>query len=135
MSLQNNNSAPGIHAQGIAIGKDSATSAAVTAAAAASERRKVQGTGHVRLSGRDATLLSQMRNQYRKVFGMYFDPFEFTGNDLYARATLLQSLSSGNRELMDMALQFLDGKGKPRLHRRAGRADLEFDPQAPNGAK
>jgi hypothetical protein len=37
--------------------------------------------------------------------------------------------------LMDQALQFLDGKGKPRLHRRAGRADLEFDPQAPNGVK
>jgi hypothetical protein len=126
MSLQNNNSTPAIHAQDITIVDDSA---------AANERRKVQGTGHVRLSGRDATLLSQMRNQYRKVFGMYFDPFEFTGNDLYARATLLQSLSSGNRELMDLALQFLDGKGKPRLHRRAGRADLEFDPQAPNGAK
>lgn len=131
MSLQNNNSAPGIHAQAL----DVAGPITETSASGGERRTFTQGTGHVRLSGRDATLLSQMRNQYRKVFGMFFDPFEFTGNDLYARATLLQCLSSGNRELMDQALQFLDGKGKPRLHRRAGRADLEFDPQTPNGAK
>lgn len=92
------------------------------------ERRVTQGTGHVRLSGRDATLLSQMRNQYRKVFGVFFDLIEFTGNDLYARATLLQCLASGNAELAQMAGHFMDDKGKPRLHRRAGRADLEIEP-------
>lgn len=91
------------------------------------ERRASQGSGHVRLSGRDATLLSQMRNQYRKVFGIYFDPMEFTGNDLYARATLRQCLASGNGELSAMAAQFLDADGKPRLHRRLGQADLDLD--------
>jgi hypothetical protein len=94
---------------------------------AIAERRTVQGSGHVRLSGRDATLLSQMRNQYRKVFGIYFDPIEFTGNDLYARATLRQCLGSGNGELSAIAAQFLDAEGKPRLHRRLGQADLDLD--------
>jgi hypothetical protein len=129
MTAQNNNNAPGNHAQhaqGIAIPAGPATEPA-------GERRTTMGTGHVRLNGRDATLLSQMRNQYRKVFGMYFDPFEFTGNDLYARATLLQCVTSGNQDLVTMALQFLDEKGRPRLHRRAGRADLELEPHAPNG--
>lgn len=129
MTLQDNNNkkngAPGSHAQGIAV---------TAKAAQGGERRITQGNGHVRLNGRDATLLSQMRNQYRKVFGMFFDPMEFTGNDLYARATLLQCVTSGNEELVATALQFLDEKGRPRLHRRAGRADVEIDPQAPNGA-
>jgi hypothetical protein len=100
---------------------------AKTSAGAIAERRTQEGTGHVRLSGRDATLLSQMRNQYRKVFGIYFDPIEFTGNDLYARATLRQCLGSGNGELSAMAAQFLDAEGKPRLHRRLGQADLDLD--------
>src|SRR6185369_393534 len=43
--------------------------------------------GHVRLSTREVNLLSQMRTQYRKTFGVFFDPYEFTGNDLYARTT------------------------------------------------
>ncbi|HEY4370678.1 MAG TPA: hypothetical protein VGN52_01965 [Burkholderiales bacterium] len=133
MSLQDNNNyhgAPGSHAQGIGIAVDAAKEAA-----SASERRTSKGNGHVRLSGRDATLLSQMRNQYRKVFGMYFDPMEFTGNDLYARATLLQCVTSGNEELVASALQFLDEKGMPRLHRRAGRADLELDPHSSGRAE
>ena len=91
------------------------------------ERRATQGTGHVRLSGRDATLLSQMRIQYRKVFGVFFDVMEFTGNDLYARATLRQCMGSGNGELSAMASQFLAEDGKPRLHRHLGRADLDLD--------
>ena len=94
------------------------------------ERRADEGSSQVRLSGRDATLLSQMRNQYRKVFGIYFDPLEFTANDLYARATLRQCLGSGNGDLAAMAASFLDQDGAPRLHRRLGRADLEFDPTA-----
>src|ERR1700761_1623700 len=105
--IENNNNANAARAQaaGLAVGT-----------VQSGERRTTQGTtGHVRLSGRDATLLSQMRNQYRKVFGMYFDPFEFTGNDLYARATLLQCVTSGNEELVSSALQFLDEKGRPRL--------------------
>lgn len=134
MSLQDNNNnynrAPGSHAQGIDLAAGVAKEATSDG-----ERRTSKGNGHVRLSGRDATLLSQMRNQYRKVFGMYFDPMEFTGNDLYARATLLQCVTSGNEELVASALQFLDEKGMPRLHRRAGRADLELDPQSPGRAE
>jgi hypothetical protein len=93
----------------------------------APERREAQGSGHVRLSGRDATLLSQLRNQYRKVFGVYFDAMEFTGNDLYARATLRECMGSGNGDLSALAVQFLAEDGSPRLHRRLGRADLDLD--------
>jgi hypothetical protein len=83
--------------------------------------------GHVRLTVREVTLLSQMRNQYRKTFGSYFDAFEFTGNDLYARATLLQCIGSDNMGLIELARYFLTDDGKPRFHRRLGTADVELD--------
>ncbi len=145
MSLQNNNnSGPDTYAQGFAASVATAeqlggntiggtplggnTLGGNSISGHTEERRAVQqGTGHVRLSGRDATLLSQMRNQYRKVFGVFFDLMEFTGNDLYARATLLQCVNSGNSDLATIAVNFLREDGKPRLHRRLGRADLELE--------
>jgi hypothetical protein len=98
---------------------------------AAPDRRAPQGESHVRLSGRDATLLSQLRNQYRKVFGVFFDAMEFTGNDLYARATLRECMGSGNGELSAMAMHFMAEDGKPRLHHRVGRVDLDLDFDSP----
>jgi len=103
----------------------------VTQAPAEPERRAPEGNGHVRLSGRDATLLSQLRNQYRKVFGVYFDAVEFTANDLYARATLRECMGSGNGDLSAMAMHFMAEDGKPRLHRRLGHTDLDLDFDAP----
>jgi hypothetical protein len=86
-----------------------------------------RAAGHVRLTVREVTLLSQMRNQYRKTFGTYFDAFEFTGNDLYARATLLQCVGSDNMGLIELARYFLTEEGKPRFHRRLGKADVELE--------
>jgi len=90
------------------------------------ERRgpAAQAAGHVRLSFREVQLLSQMRSQYRKTFGVFFDPAEFTGNDLYARTTLQQSVTSGNPVLVELARCFLGEDGKPRLHRRLGSTDI-----------
>jgi len=123
-SNYNNNPSPDFEAQGLA---QAVADIADTTPAPAAERRVAAGAGLVRLSSRDATLLAQMRNQYRKVFGLYFDVVEFTGNDLYARATLLQCIGSGNGGLATMALHFLDREGKPRLHRRLGHADVEIE--------
>ena len=91
------------------------------------ERRAAAARGHVRLGYKEIVLLSQMRVQYRKVFGSFFEIFDFTGNDLYARSLLSLCLESGNSELSSMAQQFLDAQGKPRFHRRQGSADLDFD--------
>ena len=92
------------------------------------ERRTAaaQGSGHVRLGNREIVLLSQMRVQYRKTFGMFFDTVSFTGNDLYARAVLTLCLSSGNWTLAAMARQFQNEDGTPRFHRRLGAADVEL---------
>ena len=92
------------------------------------ERRNgaVRGSGHVRLGNKEIVLLSQMRIQYRKTFGTFFEIFDFTGNDLYARSLLSLCLESGNTELAAMARQFLDDKGKPRFHRRKGTADVDI---------
>jgi len=92
------------------------------------ERREqvVKGSGHVRLANREIVLLSQMRVQYRKTFGMFFDTVSFTGNDLYARAVLSLCLGSGNWTLAAMARQFQNDDGTPRFHRRLGAADVEL---------
>ena len=87
----------------------------------------VRGTGHVRLGNREIVLLSQMRIQYRKTFGNFFEVLDFTGNDLYARSLLALCMESGNAELAAMAQQFLTPDGKPRFHRRKGSADVEVN--------
>jgi hypothetical protein len=87
-----------------------------------------RSTGHVRLGNREIVVLSQMRIQYRRAFGMFFDSFEFTGNDLYARALLASCVGSGNHELAASARQFLNDDGAPRFHRRLGRPDFEIRP-------
>ena len=92
------------------------------------ERRTLSagGTGHVRLGNREIVMLSQMRVQYRKTFGAFFDTFEFTGNDLYARTLLALCTASGNLALATMARQFLNDDGTPRFHRRKGAADVQI---------
>ncbi|MDB5806553.1 MAG: hypothetical protein JWN73_3875 [Betaproteobacteria bacterium] len=99
----------------------------------AQERRRAAAKGHVRLGNREIVLLSQMRVQYRKTYGMFFDSFAFTGNDLYARAVIKLCLDSGNWPLAAMARQFQNEDGTPRYHRRLGNADMDVvevkDPQ------
>ncbi len=84
------------------------------------------GAGHVRPGNREIVMLSQMRVQYRKTFGAFFDTLEFTGNDLYARTLLALCTASGNLVLATMARQFLNDDGPPRFHRRKGAADVQF---------
>jgi hypothetical protein len=103
------------------------TTEAPADAPAGSERRAVAARGHVRLGYKEIVLLSQMRIQYRKVFGSFFEIFDFTGNDLYARSLLALCLESGNPELAGLARQFVDAQGRPRLHRRVGSPDLELN--------
>jgi hypothetical protein len=95
-----------------------------------SERRShnAKGSGHVRLGYREIVALSKMRNQYRKTFGVFFDTFEFTGNDLYARSLLASCLGSGNEELASAAAHFMADDGTPRFHHRKGTPDLEIIP-------
>jgi hypothetical protein len=95
----------------------------------ASEERRLRvgtGAGHVRLDEHEIYLLSQLRIQYRRTYGAFFDIFEFTGNDLYARTLLKLSVESGNEMLALLARQFMNDEGAPRLHRRKGKADVEI---------
>ena len=111
-------------------GPDPTAGASAAAALAAKlERRKravAGGAGHVRLGNREIMLLSQMRVRYRKVFGMFFDTFDFTGNDLYARTLLTLCVASDDPVLAGMAQHFLNEDGTPRFHRRKGAADLDL---------
>jgi len=95
--------------------------------AAAPERRAAAAPGHVSFDSRDFVLLSQMRTQYRRTFGTFFDSVEFATNDLYARTLLALCLKSENAPLAALAREFLNDDGTPRLHRREGAADLDFD--------
>jgi hypothetical protein len=98
--------------------------------AAGAERRGANPrAGHVRLTDREVLQLSQMRIQYRKTFGMFFDIMEFTGNDLYARTLLKLCVNSGNPYLALLAEEFIGENQAPRLHRRKGVADLELTMQ------
>ena len=90
--------------------------------AGAAERR----TGRVRLSPREINQLSALRRLYYRHFGQNFDVEEFAGNDLYAKVVLCEAAASGDAELAAMAGHFLDTQGKPRIHRRKGRVDLEL---------
>ena len=83
---------------------------------------------HVSLDSRDFVLLSQMRTQYRRTFGTFFDSVEFATNDLYARTLLALCLKSGNAPLAALAREFLNDDGTPRLHRSEGEADLDINP-------
>ena len=102
------------------------TAAAALAASLERRQRAAAGAGHVRLGNREIMLLSQMRVRYRKVFGMFFDTFDFTGNDLYARTLLALCVASGDSVLAEMARHFLKDDGTPRFHRRKGAADLDL---------
>jgi len=88
----------------------------------AAERR----SGKVRLSPREINQLSAMRRLYYRQFGQSFDVEEFAGNDLYAKVVLCEACAAGDAELAALAAHFLDSQGKPRMHRRKGRVDLEL---------
>ena len=119
----------GVHIPAPVSAEFAAASAAAVAAAEADERRELgtPSSGHVRLSGREVALVSRMRNLYRKTFGVFFDAYEFTGNDLYARTILQQCMRGDNADLAGVASEFIGADGRPRFHRRLGRADLELE--------
>jgi len=86
-------------------------------------------SGKVRLTAQEITLLSGLRRAYHKHFGESFDVEEFACNDLYAKVVLVEAMSSGQEDVMALAKPFLDKNGKPRLHRRLGRVDVELEPR------
>ncbi len=90
---------------------------------ASPERR----SGRVRLSAQEITQLSALRRLYHRHYGQGFDVEEFAVNDLYAKVVLAEAVSSGQGDLIEMANGFLDRNGKPRLHRRLGRVDVELN--------
>jgi len=89
--------------------------------------RPERRSGKVRLSPQEITALSGLRRLYHKHFGESFDVEEFASNDLYAKIVLTEAVTSGLEELKVLAQHFLDKNGKPRLHRRQGRVDLELE--------
>ncbi|HEX4325797.1 MAG TPA: hypothetical protein VH105_03215 [Burkholderiales bacterium] len=99
----------------------------------AGERRGLYLAGHARMGDREIFMLSKLRLQYRRAFGMFFDILEFTANDLYARTLLTVCAQSGDGALRELAGEFLNQDGTPRFHRRAGRADLELAGAARSG--
>jgi hypothetical protein len=92
--------------------------------------RPERRTGNVRLSAQEINALSGLRRLYHKHFGESFDVEEFASNDLYAKIVLTEAVSSGLEELKALAQPFLDKNGKPRLHRRQGRVDVELEQRA-----
>jgi hypothetical protein len=86
--------------------------------------------GKVRMSTQEQMALSAFRRLYKKTFNEIIDLEEFVGNDLYARMLLNCAVKAEDLELAAVAYTFLDSKGRPRLHRRAGFADVEFNPRA-----
>jgi len=99
------------------------------AAPAAQEPVTERRSGKVRMSGTEITKLSAMRGLYRKHYGQGFDVEEFAANDLYAKVVLGEITASGSPELIELARHFLDANGKPRMHRRKGRVDLDISVQ------
>ncbi|HEY4373303.1 MAG TPA: hypothetical protein VGN52_15335 [Burkholderiales bacterium] len=83
-------------------------------------------SGKVRMSAQEITSLSALRRVYYKYYGQGFDVEEFAVNDLYAKVVLAEAASSGQEDLVALAHAFLDKNGKPRLHRRQGRVDVEL---------
>lgn len=92
--------------------------------------RPERRSGNVRLSPQEIQQLSNLRRLYHKHFGESFDVEEFAGNDLYAKIVLTEAVSSGLEELKALAQPFLDKNGRPRLHRRQGRVDVELEQRA-----
>jgi hypothetical protein len=92
----------------------------------ARQRDERRTHGKVRMSTQDQMALSAFRRLYRKTFAEIIDLEAFAGNDLYARMLLNRASRSDDMELAAIAYTFLDGKGRPRLHRRAGQADVEL---------
>ncbi|MDB5804728.1 MAG: hypothetical protein JWN73_2050 [Betaproteobacteria bacterium] len=89
--------------------------------------RPERRSGRVRLSSHEITMLSALRRAYHKHYGQGFDVEEFAVNDLYAKVVLAEAVSSGQDEMIELARGFLDGEGKPRLHRRLGKVDVELN--------
>lgn len=88
--------------------------------------RPERRSGKVRMSAQEITALSALRRAYYKHYGQGFDVEEFAVNDLYAKVVLAEAVSSGQEDLATLARAFLDKDGKPRLHRRLGRVDVEL---------
>lgn len=88
--------------------------------------RPERRSGKVRMSAREITALSALRRVYYKYYGQGFDVEEFAVNDLYAKVVLAEAVSSGQEDLVELARAFLGKDGKPRLHRRLGRVDVEL---------
>jgi hypothetical protein len=80
---------------------------------APAEKSASSETSEPRFADRDIFFIARLRLQYRRRFGTFFDIFEFTRNDLYARSLLMICAGSG-----DAALQTLAG----RFSRHTGRA-------------
>lgn len=78
------------------------------------------------LSSRQVFLLSQLRIEYRKAFGTYFDVVEFSRNDLYARSVLKVCVESERDFLAALAGELLEEKDDARPIRRKGSADFEL---------
>ncbi len=88
--------------------------------------RPERRSSRVRMSAREITSLSALRRVYYRHYGQGFDVEEFAVNDLYAKVVLAEATSSGQEDLIELAQAFLDKDGKPRLHRRQGRVDVEL---------
>lgn len=82
------------------------------------ERRSGSSPGLRRLTEQDALLLSRLRLQFRRHYGVFFDLLEFVQNDVYARALLKLSCRSSDLVLRSIARRFYNADGTPRLHRR-----------------
>jgi len=82
---------------------------------------------NVRLNAQEITMLSALRRVFHRHFGESFDVEEFACNDLYAKVVLAEAMSSGHDDLITLAESFLDKNGKPRLHRRLGRVDVDLN--------
>lgn len=63
-----------------------------------------------RFADRDIFFIARLRLQYRRRFGTFFDIFEFTRNDHYARSLLMICAGSGDAALQSLAGRF-SGRG------------------------
>ncbi|HEY4373610.1 MAG TPA: hypothetical protein VGN52_16890 [Burkholderiales bacterium] len=82
------------------------------------ERRRAADPGLARLTERDVLLITRLRLQFRRHYGVFFDLLEFTRDDLYARNLLRLCSRSSDLVLRSIARRFYNADGTPRLHRR-----------------
>jgi hypothetical protein len=103
-----------------------------TRAIFAKDRRR---GGKVQLTTQDQLALSALRRLFKKNYNEIIDLQQFAANDLYARMLLNRASKSDDTLLAAVAMVFLDGMGRPRLHRRAGWVDVDMSienaPQTP----